>query len=444
MAAAPFPSWVMMEYFVFRRDDDESFPDDSKAPIRATGATSWNAPLRLAFCLAEPPLVSRLYAQFPGFPDPKEQRPLAIQTAHCHLFLFRVGTCTPALGGVVLQDFFVYNANDPSSLIALPACTEPYPDYSRSGCRLPRRPPGQEEERRLLTVGRGETGGRLGFRLCRGEGEEFAVAELGVYPSRHNKVYADICMLYSRSTSASLGPADKWNSMRVPILDDVSQLCYWQTDTVIPFKHFLCWIDYYRGILICDVFAEASPAVSFLRFPLNKFPSTHNRSRESSWVYRGASVVDAGRALKFVNLARNDGVGYGPLKPGAGFTITCHTLMTLTPGQMVWNEDYKISSDELWSLNSSECLPRDILMFPQVNIDNPHKVHFLMSDFEWALKKMWVVVINMKTKTVDSFSKYINGKEGLETDDGDLTKKRSEAPMSFLPCEFSKFLQSLS
>uniref|UniRef100_R7W0D1 DUF1618 domain-containing protein n=1 Tax=Aegilops tauschii TaxID=37682 RepID=R7W0D1_AEGTA len=399
MAAAPFPSWVMMEYFVFRRDDDESFPDDSKAPIRATGATSWNAPLRLAFCLAEPPLVSRLYAQFPGFPDPKEQRPLAIQTAHCHLFLFRVGTCTPALGGVVLQDFFVYNANDPSSLIALPACTEPYPDYSRSGCRLPRRPPGQKEERRLLTVG---------------------------------------------STSASLGPADKWNSMRVPILDDVSQLCYWQTDTVIPFKHFLCWIDYYRGILICDVFAEASPAVSFLRFPLSKFPSTHNRSRESSWVYRGASVVDAGRALKFVNLARNDGVGYGPLKPGAGFTITCHTLMTLTPGQMVWNEDYKISSDELWSLNSSECLPRDILMFPQVNIDNPHKVHFLMSDFEWALKKMWVVVINMKTKTVDSFSKYINGKEGLETDDGDLTKKRSEAPMSFLPCEFSKFLQSLS
>ncbi|XBI35814.1 hypothetical protein VPH35_121450 [Triticum aestivum] len=410
IAAAPFPSWVMMEYFVFRRDDDESFPDDGKAPIRVTGTTSWNAPFRLAFCLAEPPLISRMYAQFPGFPDPTKQRPLAIQTAHRHLFLFRVGACTPALGGVVLQDFFVYNANNPSSLIALPACTEPYPDYSRADCRLPRRPPSEKEERRMLTVG------SMGL-LRRGEGEEFAVAELGVYPTRHNKVYADVCVLYSSSTSAGLGLGDKWNSMRIPIIlgvedpDDVSQLC----------------------ILLCDVFADAGPAVSFLRFPLNKFPST--RGRESSWVYRGASVVDAG---PFFGV---DGVGYGPLKPGAGFTITCHTLVTLTSGQMVWNEDYKITSDELWSLNSSECLPRDILMFPQVNIDNPHKVHFLMSEFEWALKKMWVVVINMKTKTVDSFSKYINGMEGLETDDGDLTRKRSEAPMSFLPCEFSKFLQ---
>ncbi|KAE8777112.1 hypothetical protein D1007_50076 [Hordeum vulgare] len=60
MSAAPFPGWVMMERFVFRRDDDESFPDDSKAPIRVTSATSWNAPFRVAFCLAESPLISRM------------------------------------------------------------------------------------------------------------------------------------------------------------------------------------------------------------------------------------------------------------------------------------------------------------------------------------------------------------------------------------------------
>lgn len=430
MSAAPFPSWVMMERFVFRRDDEESFPDDSEAPIRVSGATSWNAPFRIAFSLAKPPLISRLYAQFPGFPDPTQQRPLAIMAAHRHLFMFRVGTCTPALGGVVLQDFFIYNADNPSSLKALPPCTEPYPDYARADCRLPRRPPGQQDERRLLALG------CMGL-LCRGEGEEFVVAELSVYPSRH-KVYADICMLRS-STSASPGLDGKWNSFRVPILehedpDDVSQLCYWQTNTVIPLDRFLCWIDYHRGILLCDVLLEPNPKVSFIRLPLNKFPSNHS-SKESSWVYRGASVVDAGRTLKFINIERTDGVGYGPLKPGASFTIRCYTLSSC---KEAWRMDYTVDSEDLWSLNSPECLPRDILMFPQVNIDDPYIVQFVTSEFIWVLNKMWVVAIDMRTRRVLSSSIYVNGREDKDVE---FTEKRSNAPMSFLPCEFSNFLR---
>jgi hypothetical protein len=62
---------MLMEPFVSRRDYDESFPDESKAPIKMFGTTSWNAPLQLAFKLAEPPAVSRMYAYLPGFPgDP--------------------------------------------------------------------------------------------------------------------------------------------------------------------------------------------------------------------------------------------------------------------------------------------------------------------------------------------------------------------------------------
>ena len=61
-AAAAFPNWVMLERFVFRRDDEESFPHGNKAPIRASGKTSLDAEFRIAFSLAEPPLISRLYA----------------------------------------------------------------------------------------------------------------------------------------------------------------------------------------------------------------------------------------------------------------------------------------------------------------------------------------------------------------------------------------------
>ena len=122
MSAAGFPNRVLLEPFVFRRDDD--FPDESKAPIRVTGTTSWGASFRIAFSLAEPPHVSRLYTQLPvpGFLDRMVATPLSIVATHRHLALIRVATRTPRM--LTVQNFFIFNANEhPSfSLKALPTC----------------------------------------------------------------------------------------------------------------------------------------------------------------------------------------------------------------------------------------------------------------------------------------------------------------------------------
>ncbi|KAM0864527.1 hypothetical protein ACQ4PT_043867 [Festuca glaucescens] len=187
-ATAAFPNWVMLERFVFRRDDDETFPDDSKVPIRASSTTSWNAPFRFAFCLADPSSISRIYAQLPGFPPPTEQVPLAILSTHRHLALFHVGIMITAL----VQGFFIYFANNPTSLKALPPCTEPNMGYSRLDGRIPRRPPPPQKEeakRRVLTTA------SMGL-LCRGE-QEFVVAELELFKPSRSKAYADICLLRS-------------------------------------------------------------------------------------------------------------------------------------------------------------------------------------------------------------------------------------------------------
>ena len=53
-AAMRFPSLVMLEPFVFRRDDEDSFPDDTKAPIRASATTSWGARFSIALDIAQP------------------------------------------------------------------------------------------------------------------------------------------------------------------------------------------------------------------------------------------------------------------------------------------------------------------------------------------------------------------------------------------------------
>ena len=54
-------SWMMLERFVFRRDDDDgSFPDEAAAPMRAQSVTSLGDPFTVALLPTAPPAFSRL------------------------------------------------------------------------------------------------------------------------------------------------------------------------------------------------------------------------------------------------------------------------------------------------------------------------------------------------------------------------------------------------
>lgn len=68
------------------------------------------------------------------------------------------------------------------------------------------------------------------------------------------------------------------------------------------------------------------------------------------------------------------------------------------------------TSEELWSANPS--LPHGVLMFPQVDMDRPHVVHFLYSEFVYVNKNMWVVSIDMSNKHVESFELYVHQCQG--------------------------------
>ncbi|RCU61697.1 hypothetical protein SETIT_J026200v2 [Setaria italica] len=371
-------------------------------------------------------VFNHIYAQLPGFPGPSKERPLAMAVTHRHLALFRVGTMSPWR----LQNLFIYSAKS-SSLERLPCCTEDLELVLHDGS--PSRHP-CESGSRLQCVS------SMGL-LCQGEEEEeFAVAELKLYLDRRKrKIFADI-FLFLKSVG-------KWRSSHVLILhsgnpDDVWHLYIWQTHRVILVDRWLCWIDCMQGILFYDVFAAASATISLFRFSVHKFPATH--PNRCSWFHRGVSAFDAASTLKFVDVTRDDGkTGYKALKPGVGFTMTCHTLLlpsSLSSSSMVWNKDWTVTSDELWS--TDDCLPRQVPMFPQVNIDRPHLVHLLISDFTYVMRKMWVVTIDMNTRTVESFYQYLNGQEDIGTEQEFLTDQKSVCPSSFLPSEFSKYLSS--
>jgi hypothetical protein len=54
-----------------------------------------------------------------------------------------------------------------------------------------------------------------------------------------------------------------------------------------------------------------------------------------------------------------------------------------------------LTSGELWDANAADLLPRDILVFPRVDINRPHVAHFLFIEFGSAMRKMSVVTIDI-------------------------------------------------
>jgi hypothetical protein len=130
-AAADLPSWVMLDRFVFRRDDDDgSFPDDDAAPMRASSFTSRGEPFTVALLPAAPPAVSRLYERWP----PQHVcAAISLITAHQGLFVIRaLSETTEVATSCYRQDFFVFRtataaagANSWIKRLPDPECIEP-------------------------------------------------------------------------------------------------------------------------------------------------------------------------------------------------------------------------------------------------------------------------------------------------------------------------------
>uniref|UniRef100_A0A0D3FL99 DUF1618 domain-containing protein n=1 Tax=Oryza barthii TaxID=65489 RepID=A0A0D3FL99_9ORYZ len=412
-------------------------------------------PLTIAFRIADPPAISRLYVQWPQGPNPEEMVACHLVATHRNLilvcFCYIVECPVPACP----QDYFIFTASGdgPVSsplLKALPPCTyqpkggEPLPcTYQPEGGF----PPSDVE-------GDGNLQYPLEFRsvgiLC--QGEEFAVAELQVLRNINANVKARLCVL--RSAISSKGEdgdgGGRWDIMELPIVygsgEEYWDIFYWTTDTVIAFQNYLCWVDYDRGMLFCDVL-QKRPGIAFIRFPLDSFPNGRSR-RHFSQVYRGVSVTTecgGSGALKFADVNRLDSKLLGSLEPGRGYTITCHTLRTLglDVGAIEWSKDFAITSKEIWSFKGPELVPHEVLLFPTVSMEMPNVMHFLTCDYEHVIRKMSVVTIDLASKTVLSVIPYVNGQEDLSGEDADMVRAKSSYPQSFLPSEFSKYFNSI-
>lgn len=440
---------MMLDRFVFHRDDEEEgspFLDESKAPLRASSCTSLCKNFDILFLPAEPPAISRFYMRWPDGTKSEDAKGTELVAAHRDLVLFRQ-TSLGRLGKDsrlrITQDHFICIASFETKpclqLKRLPVCNKtmifPFGEGEEKAV---------SEQRVFLsdTVG-----------LARGHGRsleaEFAVAQLAMVSEIPDtlKMEAEVCVFRS-SVSGNDGDG-KWDARKIPIQhkeDEHKELYNWSTDAVITFNHCICWINYYRGgMLVYDVLEE-KPKILYLRLPIVDRPRSSAQGKAFYEVNRSVcATIEISKegtrssVLKFTDVIRSDGELFGPLGEGSSFTIHSYTLSSL---HGPWDEHVAITSEELWALNSSMGLPRDILMFPLVSMQNFNIAYFLVSESaEEENSKVSLVTIKLSTKSVLAVDPYISREEGSPSGpDADMIEEKSHLLRSFISSRFPTYL----
>ncbi|CAN6362434.1 unnamed protein product [Urochloa humidicola] len=253
-AAGPSPRWVLLNYYGCRRDSIAAQAKDAVASCTSTGRR-----FRVSFLLAAPPASSSLYYDWVGQGwegwDGDLADPLRVVAAHGDSVLLEM-TKVPRNRWQeqhhtsVTTDYFLYYSGDgaarPPSLSLLPGCYVPML-YERGEVDGERR----SRPRRLPKGGAGV--------LRRGNGDgDLLVAHLEVSYDEPRDT-AELCVL-------RLGHHEWVLNQAVPIVSDgklpvADAMRRWETDAVVPVgDRLLCFVDYLRGFLLCDMAAVAAGA----------------------------------------------------------------------------------------------------------------------------------------------------------------------------------------
>ncbi|TVT97292.1 hypothetical protein EJB05_57468, partial [Eragrostis curvula] len=383
--SAAYPRWVILEFYC-KRKNSSVFTVDGDATTVAAARTSTGQPIRAFLLLQAPPATSHVCFQLP---EKIQSRYALVVAAHGDsvLILVEAGDNDDRI-----SDLFVYNAGDaprPPSLSLLPPCFL------------------TEEEKEMRPMFRSRAGPVHRFLdlsatglLRRGE-DEIVVAELSVVVSQDTRRQnvAEIVMLRS----------GEWSTKRPLVCRHDGEDCdlpsSWKTDSVVAVgDRLLCWVDLWLGLMFCDVF-EDSPRLRYVQLPLD-----HYFDRKPN---RNVCVTAGGSTLKFVNIfprcccASKDPIICHP-------SLHAYTIRswTLSMDDMAWVMDGMIDSTELCAtLNGYRNLPLVKLDFPAVSIDEPHVICFRMSENYYELddNKMWLIKVDMKSKSLQSVSQYPGG-----------------------------------
>ncbi|CAN6225574.1 unnamed protein product [Urochloa humidicola] len=218
----------------------------------------------------------------------------------------------------------------------------------------------------------------------------------------------------------------QWELKRLDMPDLGPHPICWETDTVFSFRGLMCWADYHRGFLVCNVSAD-DPDLRFVRFPGIEIRYNFKDGRGLTEKYRTASV-SKGR-IWFVDV--DDG-RFRSTHTFASCTITTWTLKT---PELQWVKEHTLHLSELWSHRKYElsALPRCVPGFPIVDMQQDDVLHFIVQQESAASRMDWTITVNMKNRCLMACELYQNAIEDPESD-MDLSNIFLDSPLVCCQC----------
>ncbi|KAM0931690.1 hypothetical protein ACQ4PT_000164 [Festuca glaucescens] len=437
-----FPDWVLVDRsgrIKYYDDGDPVHEDLKKAVGGSTAAvvgveTSSGHSGYFSFTLATPPRLSCLDLYWPkgssGFPIDTIYSSLL--GADKDLLLLRIAI--PGCYYQFPQDLFVYTAAGPRpSLMHLPLNTVPAPKV--------------EVFRKFF-----ESKFDIGIMRLAGDQSHYVVADL-VVSNGDNKI-AQLCVF---STASKIRIPWRAFIKTLPQPSDGGQfpIC-WLTNTVIPLDgRFLCWVDYYSGLLLSDFSQTNAPVLRFVPFPGEKYTDDVLRSTQTRCCpdrYRSVSVSQG--KLRFVHIdndfyKRNrididdedtdtdddeDDTGHENSDPKI-------TIWTLNVAEFKWEIHRKLALDKIWAqpmYKQERIRPGRLPEFPVISVDNPDLVWCLLRQKEFC-GKTWMAEVDMEREELRTCTPYVNEQPNCVQD---MELKNSFADEPPLPTVFSKYLKN--
>uniref|UniRef100_A0A0D9XZT9 DUF1618 domain-containing protein n=1 Tax=Leersia perrieri TaxID=77586 RepID=A0A0D9XZT9_9ORYZ len=408
MDAAALPGWVMLDVYVYRRDD-VPFPSDN--PTVARGDNSRGDAVGVWFGLDEPPRPSEIYFKWPAG---KGDCWVCVLGADGDSVLFQMGYLTAS--GLMMFDYLVYQSG------------------GGGGPALHRLPPldgttFEEAQSRVHAEG--------SYWVTNQYLRRIDCLDMGIVRRRASQEIA-VAELEELQQLPSIFPANRGSSS----LDLGNVMWDWESDTVIH----MCFVDYYNGVLLCNVF-DPSPELLYLEFPV-KIPGLDRLRHGRSWPLVYQTIGLTRDHFKFVSVVRDDGLIEEDPAPGCGFTVTSWFLSTEPEGaEMTWVKEHCITSDRLWACHGFATLPRSPLQYPLLSLSMPNMFYFVLTQqgdrsLGYYYDDTWIVAIDMTCGKLSTTFRYIKAVE--ESTPEEVTERigyKYWCFEPFLPTEFPSYFK---
>jgi hypothetical protein len=418
--------------------------DDTAAAVHTSSGHS----CFLSFVLAAPPKVSYLTLHWPelsadesGFNMPAYPYVLA---ADGNLVLLGVAVRSNPHLNCAPSGLFVYTASPPPSspsVLRLPVPDEPAKDL------LHKRAFGPSNSTigilRLAAAAEGHQD--RGYIIA---GLDVSAKKNRISPRRPTQdknnssranptTFATLCIFSSETGN--------WRivTKRAPQSNGGQFPTRWSTSHVFPFDGtFLCWVDYFKGILLSDFSTKVtSPALHFVPFPGKQYADDNIRepSRGFGGTFRSVSVSQG--MIRFVHIDNDfhDKDEWNRCSDCSerkrrklGTKITVWTLKSIVDGGE-WEVHRVINLECLLAQigYQDQGLPRRLPEFPVIAADDPDVLCCVLRE-EFRGGKEWMIMVDMKYAYLRSSTPCVNPKPNRVNSFGDVP---------LVPSVISKYLQ---